>query len=183
MSAGKIEKILKVVTVFVFVVQLLIFAGCAAESARMIPTNMEVENKFPYSVTVAESVGGRETNPLWTSQISNTAYTNALSEAIAESGVFEQVIKGQGADYILDVTLLKYDQPVIGIDFDVKMKTKWVLTDTKTMTPVWSDEFETTYRAKLTDAAIAAERLQKANEGSARVNIAEGIKRLSKLQL
>ncbi|MFA7486365.1 MAG: hypothetical protein WCZ89_10095, partial [Phycisphaerae bacterium] len=99
------------------------------------------------------------------------------------SCVFKQVIKGDNADYILDVTLLKYDQPVIGIDFDVKMKTKWELTDTKTFTTVWSDTFETTYRAKLGDAAFAVERLQKANEGSARTNIAEGIKRLSQLQL
>jgi hypothetical protein len=60
------------------------------------------------------------------------------------------------------------------------MKTKWELTDTKKLVPVWTDTFETTYRAKATDAFVAAERLQKANEGAARTNIAEGIKRLSK---
>ena len=63
------------------------------------------------------------------------------------------------------------------------MKTKWELADAKTLVPVWSETFETTYRAKLSDAFIAAERLQKANEGSVRTNIKEGIKRLSILSL
>ncbi len=158
-------------------------SGCAANSARMVPTEFEVINKHPYTVKISESVGGRETNPLWTSQISNSAFTEALGNSLAQSGVFKAVIKGEGADYNLDVTMLHYDQPLIGIDFDVKIKAKWELTDAKTFKNVWSDTFETTYRAKLGDALIAAERLQKANEGAVRVHIKEGIKRLSMLIL
>jgi hypothetical protein len=63
------------------------------------------------------------------------------------------------------------------------MKTKWELTDSKKLAPIWSETFETTYRAKVSDALIAAERLQKANEGAVRTNIAEGIKRLSNTTL
>ncbi len=159
--------------------------GCAARSAMMILTSFEITNKIPTSVRVEDAVGGRETNPLWTSQISSTAYTDALANSLTRSGLFETVYRqGQGSpDYILNITILGYDQPVIGLDLDVKMKTKWELTDAKKLTPVWSDTFETTYRAKVGDALIAAERLQKANEGSARTNIAEGIKRLSQAKI
>ncbi len=161
----------------------LFTCGCAARSNRMTPFDFEVVNKHPYTVSISESIGGRETHPLWSSQISNMAFTDALNNALARSGIFQAVIKGGGADYILDITILDYDQPIIGINFDVCMKTKWELTDAKRLVPVWSESFETTYRAKLTDALLGPERLQKANEGSVRTNIKEGIKRLSTLDL
>lgn len=153
--------------------------GCAARSAMMVPASFEVAKKIPGSVRVEDAVGGRETNPLWTSQISSTAYTEALGNSIAKAGLFDSVLKQGNADYILNVTILGYDQPWVGLDFDIKMKTKWELTDAKKLTPVWTDTFETTYRAKVSEALVAAERLQKANEGAVRVNIAEGVKRLS----
>ena len=178
-----IKKTIKISIIIVFLGQILLLIGCAANASRMVPENIQIAKKQPYSLSVSESVGGRETHLLWTSQISNLAYTQALTEALTQSGLFSQVIQGEEADYILDVTILHYDQPWIGADIDIKMKAKWELTDTKTLTPVWSETFETTYRAKLTDALIGAERLKKANEGSARVNIAEGIKRLSMIEL
>ncbi|MCK4886977.1 MAG: hypothetical protein KAS96_06280 [Planctomycetes bacterium] len=161
----------------------LLINGCAANANRMVPTDFEVVNKHHHTVSINISTGWKETNFLWTSQVSNSAFTEALNNALVKSGVFQAVIKGGGADYLLDVTILNYDQPWIGINFDIRMKTKWKLTDTKTLVPVWSGIFETTYRAKFSDALIAAERLQKANEGSVRTNIKEGIRRLSLLSL
>lgn len=158
-------------------------SGCAARSAMMVPASFEVVNKHAKTVQITESVGGRETHPLWTSQISNSAFTEALANAVAKSQVFQSVVKGGKADYILDVTILKYDQPLLGADFDIKMKTRWELTDSVTHKLVWSDTIDTTYKARLTDALVSSERLQKANEGAVRTNIAEGIKRLSRLQL
>jgi hypothetical protein len=161
-------------------IQLVLLAGgCAARSAMMVPAGFEVAKKIPGAVRVEEAVGGHETNPLWTSQISSTAFTEALTNSIAKAGLFDSVLKQGNADYILNVTILSYDQPWVGLDLDIKMKTKWELTDAKKLIPVWSDTFETTYRAKASDALIAAERLQKANEGAVRTNIAEGINRLS----
>ena len=178
-----LKKIIMSVLVLASLSVFLLASGCAANASRMVPTDFEVVNKHHHTVSINESIGGRETNPLWTSQVSNSAFTEALSNALAKSGVFQAVIKGGGADYLLDVTILDYDQPWIGIDIDIRMKTKWELADAKTLVPVWSDTFETTYRAKLSDALIAAERLQKANEGSVRTNIKEGIRRLSILSL
>jgi len=183
MKRRLLRKIIMSTFVLAILSAYLLTSGCAAQASRMVPLDFEVVNKHQYTVSISESIGGRETNPLWTSQVSNSAFTEALSNALAQSGVFQAVIKGGDADYILDVTILDYDQPWIGVDFDVRMKAKWELADSKTLVPVWSETFETTYRAKLTDALIGAERLQKANEGSVRTNIKEGIRRLSILNL
>jgi len=161
---------------------LLFLSGCAARASRMIPSSYDLMSKHPYTVRV-ETVGGRETHPLWNSQISDSAFTEALSNALVQSGVFAAVVKGEGTDYFLDVTVLYYDQPVIGLDFDINIKTMWELSKAHEFKRIWTDTISTTYRAKLGDALFASERLQKANEGAVRVNIQEGIKRLSRLQL
>jgi hypothetical protein len=161
---------------------LLFFAGCAARASRMIPSSYDLKNKHPYTVKV-EVVGGRETHPLWTSQISDLAFTKALNSAIVQSGVFAAVAKDEKADYFLDVTILHYDQPVIGIDFDVNMVTQWELSKAGQYKRIWMDTVSTTYRAKLGDALWTNERIQKANEGVVRANIKEAIKRLSEIQL
>jgi hypothetical protein len=161
---------------------LLFFAGCAARASKMIPSGYDLKNKYPYTVKV-EVVGGRETHPLWTSQISDSAFTEALNSAIVRSGVFAAVAKDEKADYFLDVTILHYDQPVIGIDFDVNMVTQWELSKAGQYKRIWMDTVSTTCRAKLCEALWTNERLRKANEGVVRTNIQEAIKRLSEIQL
>ena len=180
-----ITKIFTVVILIFCVGVFLLQGGCAARAYKMVPLDLEVANKHSYSVRVNDPVGGRETSIFWTSQISNLAFSEAITEAIVKSKVFNTVIKGEGADYILDVTILHCDQPVpmISLDVDVKMETQWMLTDTKTFKPVWTDIFETTFRVKLTEAILPQERIQRANEGSAKANIAEGIRRLSMIKL
>jgi hypothetical protein len=163
----------------------MFFAGCAARANRMIPSSYDLKNKHPCTVKV-EVVGGRETHPLWTSQISDSAFTEALSSAIVQSGVFVAVVNDEKADYLLDVTILHYDQPVIGpkigMGFDVNMVTRWELSKAGEYKRVWMDTVSTTYKTKLGEA-ILTERLQKANEGVVRTNIQEAIRRLSQIQL
>lgn len=167
----------------------LLASGCAAKASRMVPKDFEVINKHHYTVSVNESTGGKDAKPLWHSQISNSAFTEALSNALVESGVFQAVIKGGGvdykggADYILDVTILDYDQPWHGANIIISMKTKWELTNAKTLVPVWSNTFKTTYRAVWLESLFDGERIGKAHEGSGRTNIKEGIRRLSILSL
>jgi len=167
----------------------LLASGCAAKASKMVPRDFKVVNKHPYAVSVNESTGGVDAKPLWNSQISNIAFTEALSRALAKSGVFQTVIKGGGVDYlgganyILDVTILEYDQPWHGANMIIGMKTKWELTDAKTLAPVWSNTFKTAYRAVLLESLFDDERIEKAHEGAVRTNIKEGVRRLSILSL
>ena len=159
---------------------MMFIGGCAAQSHNMVCDKIETSKKHPYSIEVAVD-GGRETNPLWTSQISNSEFTQAIETSILNSDIFKSIAKGDNADYYLNVDIVKISQPIIGLDFDIAMETKWALIQKTTKTIVWSDKIATTYKAKLGTALIAGERLQKANEGSARENIKEGLSRLSQV--
>jgi hypothetical protein len=181
MKKIKIDTLLICLPVLFFTA-LAFIPGCLTRSSRMVPEKFEVTKKIHGSVRVDEVVGSRETNSfqLWMSQVSGVAFTEALADSIAKANLFDAVVKTDSADYILDVTILSYDQPFgIGLDLDIKMKTKWELTGTKKFVPVWSDTFEIAYKARFSDALLPAEKSQKAYEGAIRAAIAEGIKRLS----
>ena len=179
-----LKKIIMSVLVLAGLSVFLLTSGCVADASRMVPTDFEVVNKHHHTVSINESTGGRETNLWSTWPMTNSAFTEALSNALAKSGVFQAVINGGVADYFLDVAILDYEQPFIGGGFTVttSMQTKWELVDAKTLVPIWSDTFKTIYRHKF-ESLFGTEKLQKANEGSVRTNIKEGIRRLSLLSL
>jgi len=182
MKLKKYRTTVLMLSCFSFSLLFLLLSGCAARYQNMIPNSFEISKKYPYKVSVSV-VGGRETHPLWTSQISSSAYTQALELSIEKSGLFESIIKGKGADYLLDITLLKVDQPIVGLDITINIESEWVLINASTHKPVWTNTISTSYTATLGDALVAAERLQKANEGAVRENIKEGLRQLSLLSL
>ena len=160
----------------------LFAAGCAVRPAKMIPDSFNISGKLPYTVRVQGIVGGKETHLRRDSLISSSAFTQALTESILKSGVFKGVVRGEGADYLLDVVILDYNQPWIGLDFNINVETSWELFKSDNANQIWSDTISTSYKATLWNAFFAAERLQKANEGALRANIQQGIERLSGIQ-
>ncbi len=161
---------------------ILFVCGCAARVNKMIPANFDISNKIPYTVRVEGAVGGKETQLRQDSLISSSAFTQALTESILKAGVFKGVVRGEGADYLLNVVILDYNQPWLGIDFNINVETSWTLFKSGQANPIWSDTITTSYKTTLWKALFAAERLQKANEGAVRANIREGIKHLSNIQ-
>ena len=156
-------------------------AGCAARPEKMIPPDYISSAKLAGSVKITEVVGGHESTPfpLWTSYASSIDFTKAIAYSLARAGIFDSVVRSGNSDYILDVTILSCDQPLLGLDISITMKTNWQLTDAKKLYPVWSKTFETTFKAKVTEALIPAEKSRLAYEGAVRANITEGIKLLS----
>ena len=134
-----------------------------------------------------ESTAGTELNPRWGAGIPMTEFTTALTNSLKRSGVFQTVkTTGDEADYVLDVAVLDYDQPWYGSSMTVRMEAKWVLTDAKTKKIVWSSAFPTAYKVawiRSFGSISDRGRAQKAQEGAARNNIKEGIRRLSILEL
>jgi hypothetical protein len=186
MKITVLKKIAMVVFVLTGLSILLLTGGCfdansySADAGRMVPTDFEIVNKHLGTVSIGQ-VTGSKAKRSW--QVSNSGYAEALEKALVKSGLFKAVIMDVNTDYRLYVTILSIDQPAMGLDFNIYMKTKWELIDTKKKVSVWSDTFETTYKAKVSQALIAGERVRIASEGSARENIREGIKRLSLLKL
>ena len=187
MKRSSSKKIVVSVLVLTSLCMALLISGCAARARCMEPEDLDivfdVADSNSYAVSINESSGGIAPKPLWSSQISNTEFTVALTNSLKKSGVFQTVTTGDGADYILDVAILDYDQPWNGSNMTVRMETEWVLTDAKTGDIVWSNTFPTAYKAIWISSLTDTGRIQKAQEGAARNNIKEGIRRLSILEL
>jgi hypothetical protein len=163
---------------FLFCASLLL-GGCAVNVGKMVPSDFEVVKKYPYSVAV-QSTGGSVTNPLLAAQIADKDFLNALSISLKQSGLFTSVAPDiYTTDYILSVTMLNYTKPANWPDFNICMKTTWMLTEAKTAKCVWNETFETNYKAKTIEVLTGAEKSQTSNAWVAKTNIREGIKRLS----
>lgn len=159
---------------------LIVAPGCAtpAKSSSMIPTAPPSPRKSEHSLSVSTK-GGQATNPLWTSQISSEAFQEAIVQALTDSGTFKTVVKDGVADLRLEVTIVNLDQPFMGASLTVTMVAAWKVTDTTSGRAVFNESITTPYTAKMSESLIAIRRLRLANEGAARENIKEGIRRLS----
>lgn len=135
-----------------------------AVSADSIVTS---QSKLFEAVTVAPVNGGKKTNPLWTSEVSNEDFAEALRQSFAAHAM----LATDSGDYRLDAELVKLKQPVMGIDMSVTSDVKYTLTNTATGAVVFEDVISKKYTAKMSDAFVGVKRLQLANEGSIKSNI------------
>lgn len=167
-----------------FTALLAILTGCAspAKTAKMVPTQFMVERKHPQTTSVSVT-GGRKTNPLWKSDIAGEDFAQSLTEAIERSGLFSSVFPAGKGDYKLDVALVKVMTPNVGFDMTVTMVTEWRLTQISSGKLIAEEFITTPFTATVGDAFVAITRIRIANEGAARENIKEGIRRLSALNL
>jgi hypothetical protein len=161
-----------------------VLAGCATPTTYegMVPTAFDNAKRHAQSVSVAVS-GGRETDATDKPQISDAAFTQALTQAIAQSRTFSRVVTGAGGDYLLTVALTGLDQPSFGFSFTVKMEAGWTLRRASTGAVVWQQAILSEHTATTSDAFAAVTRLRLATEGAARNNIAQGLARISRLEL
>jgi hypothetical protein len=147
----------------------------------MVPSNASVRRTFNRSVRVSVA-GGRETNPMWTSQVSSEDFRRALETSLQRHRVFSRVIRNAGADYQLSVTLVRLKQPFAGFDMTVAAEVMWRLTSNSGRV-VWQQTTNQSYKATVGDALVGVNRLRLANEGTIRENIKLGIERISELSL
>jgi hypothetical protein len=187
MKRSSSKKMIVSVLILVGLCGTLLTSGCAARSEYMEPNGLDMawdgESGKPYTVSINESTGGIDPKPMWGSQISNTAFTAALTNSLKKTGVFQTVTTGDGADYILDVAILNYDQPWNGANMTVRMETTWKLTNAKTQDVVWSNTFPAAYTANWKSSPTDTGRAKNAQEGAARTTIKEGLRRLSIVEL
>lgn len=119
------------------------------------------------NVSVGEIGGGKETNPLWTSQVSSEDFSETLRQAFSAHAM---LATEKGA-YRLDAELQKLKQPLAGFNMTVTSDVKYTLTNVDTGEVVIDEVISTPYTAKTSDAFMGVERLRLANEGSIRENI------------
>lgn len=161
----------------------ILLVGCAASAdpAHMIPSDAIAMRSHTSTVDIGVT-GGRNTNPMWTSQVSSEDFRKALEESLLRYGVFSRVIQNTSANYRLSVALLDLKQPLVGFNMTVTAHVEWTLTDNQSRRVLWHQITDTPYTARVGDAFYGVHRLELANEGAIREAIKTGIQQMSELR-
>ena len=159
-------------------------AGCtsAVTTEGIALRDFDAPKRHSHTVSVQVG-GGRETEAGYLPQISNATFAAALVESIMTSRTFSRVIQGAHTDYLLQVTVISLDQPVIGGDFTVKMEAAWRLTRSDNGAVVWREAIRSSSTQTMGESFAAVTRVRLATEGAARNNIKEGLARIARLDL
>lgn len=162
----------------------LTLVGCASP-ARV--EEMQVNNslatrtaasgsKFKEGIAIKDVTGGKETNPMWVSNVSSADFSRALEASLKDAGLLSP--NNQGSKYVLVAHLQKLDQPLMGASMTVTATVQYSVVDRATNAEVFSRTVALPFTAAWNAAFAGSERLKLANEGAIRVNIEELIKAL-----
>ncbi len=137
-------------------------------------TIIQDESQLRESVVVGTVGGGKETNPLWTSEVSSDDFAEALRQTFAAHAM----LATEDGAYRLDAELVKLKQPFAGFNMTVTSIVNYTLTDVSSGEVVLEETIEKAYTAKAGDAFMGVKRLQLANEGSIKGNISDLITKM-----
>jgi hypothetical protein len=151
-----------------------ILTGCAApagieQMSVNAPIVQSVNSPLKKSVTVTSVTGGRETNPMWSSQVASASFQRALELSLQKVGLSDPLLSAN--KYHLTADILQVSQPMLGLDMTVSANVRYSLIDAATRKEIFSKVIVGAYTAKFSDAFLGIERLKLANEGAAKTNI------------
>ena len=150
--------------------------GMTVKTAELSPAAPEVAS----SLEIQDVTGGKETNAMWHSEVSNTDFKTALVASMKTAGLLSEA---NAARFKVRVTLLKLDQPFMAIDMKVIATVRYVVVDAKSGAEILNEVVTTPFTAHLGDAVVGTTRLRLANEGAARKNIAGFIAQVNATKL
>ena len=164
-----------------------ILAGCAAPARvdQMVSTAQPAQrfNQSPLknNVAVKDVTGGKETNPMWKSNVGSTEFSEALEGSLRLVGLLAP--SRQGGLYTLTAHLENLDQPILGFDMTVSASVVYNIVERKTGKSIFSRTIAAPYTATMGDAFNGTTRLKLANEGAVRTNISKLIDELLVLKI
>ena len=125
-------------------------------------------------VSVGSVTGGKDTNPMWASQVDAPSFKGALDKSVAVVGY--KALDASTAKYRIDAYLNELSQPLFGITFDVVSSVVYTVTGggVQKQIPVTA-----TGSASPSDAFVGIERLRIANERSIKENLKVFLQKLS----
>jgi hypothetical protein len=163
------------------VASLMGLAACATPSN---PANMTLpaspalmarpDHPAYHSVTSVTVSGGKETNPLWTAQVSNEAFRTALEDSLELAGYTGT----QNRPIAVSATLVSLAQPMAGFDLSVTSQVRYSVTQEGRS--VFDETVSATGTASMGEAFVGTERLRIANEKSIQENIKEFLTRFGR---
>ncbi len=118
-------------------------------------------------LSVGQVSGGQQTSPLWTSQVDNAAFAEALRQSLAAHGLLDVA----GQRFRVDATLMSLSQPLVGLDMEVAATVFYRVTEARSGRAVFERPIAASFTATFGSAFVGVERLRLANEGAVRANI------------
>lgn len=164
----------------------VIISGCASParidqmSVAGQPSQRVAETPLRNNLAIKDVTGGKETNPMWKSNIGSAEFEQALEASLRAVGLLAD---RQAGRYTLTAHLESVDQPFIGLDMTVTASVSYVVSERATGKDVFKRTFAVPYTASFGDAFVGVERLRLANEGAIRVNITQLIDELFRLNI
>lgn len=161
-------------------------AGCATparvESMRVsgTPSQRIAPSPFRDNLAIGAVMGGRETNPMWTSQVSSREFEGALEASLRDLG---WLAPRQSGRFVINCMLEKLDQPLFGVSFTVTSTVHYTVTERATGKAMLDKSLTAPYTAEFGDALLGTERLRLANEGAIRESISQLIGELQRLNI
>lgn len=155
----------------------LVLGGCAAPArvdqmqvaSSLATRSTAASSTLKESIAVKDVTGGKETNPLWISNVSSADFSRALEASLKDAGLLSA--NNQASKYLLVAHLQKLEQPFMGASMTVTATVQYSLVDRTTNQEVFARTVSLPYTAAWNDAFLGSERLKLANEGAVRVNI------------
>lgn len=165
------------------VVLLATLGACAqpASYAAMVVDAQAVDTargpapSYREALVVAPVSGGKETSPLWTSQVGNAEFQEALARSLIATKLASANIlinpSAANGRYRLEAVLQNLQQPLMGFDLTVTATVAYKLREIATGAVVYQNTLVTPATATMGDSVIAIERLKLANEKAIRANL------------
>jgi len=159
-------------------------SGCSAPASKeaIIVDNITISKHHEKTVSIATN-GGSETTAMDSTNVSDEALKEAITESIARNKLFQKVIQGKQADYQLTVNIINISKPVFGLTFTVQMEATWSLVNLKDNSIVMREVINSSHTTSFSEAFAAVTRLKLAVEGAVKENIQLGLTKVAKLQL
>ncbi len=156
--------------------------GATAKGMTVTPADLRSPPSpgLARSMAIGDVGGGRETHPLWTSQIEDASFREALLESLRSVGFLSD---GASAPLTIAARLVSLEQPFLGFNMTVTSVVHYTVKDVRSGAALIDEDIKAEHTATVSDAFVGVKRLQLANEGSARKNIAALIERLNQIRV
>ncbi len=139
------------------------------ETGPIIDSAEAIEPDLRGSISLDSVSGGERTSPGGSSEIGNAEFQRALEQSLRANDLL--AADQNAVKYDLSARIMNVSQPLVGGDFTVTSTVRYELRRQSAGSLVYENDVSAPYTAKFSDAFLGIERLQLANEGSARENI------------
>jgi len=151
-----------------------------ASSTDMLPIGVMIDQKLDGAVRIeAEGSGGMA----FSERVSSYNLETALRQAVLDSGLFRAVVDSGETDWVLKVRVAKLSNPDPDLFPEVDAAIVWRMTNGAGDRVLWEHTIQSVGKANPDDNLDYQVRESIATGRAIAENLAEGIERISKLQL